>query len=129
MKLRKAFGVAEFIRVRSVLVTRLTVFNARRGSEPARLMMSEWQDAEAGEWLDPQSVNNLTTDDQDMVSRYKLAYQAGKGSKDLVPLLIPADAVPGIRKLVTVAIATKRRGYCHHRCCCLISDCARAFCK
>ena len=94
------FGVAEFRKLRSVLVTRLTVFNARRGSEPARLLLSEWHDAEAGEWLDQQLVDNLSTDDQDMVSRYKLAYQAGKGTKDLVPLLIPADCVPGIRKLV-----------------------------
>jgi len=96
----KMFGVAEFRKLRSVIVTRLTVFNARRGSEPARLLLREWEDAEAGEWLDSQVVTNLSTDDQSIVSRHKLTYQAGKGTKDLVPLLIPDDAVHGIRKLV-----------------------------
>ena len=41
----RKFSVTEFNRLRAVVVTRLTVFNARRGGEPARLKLQKFQDA------------------------------------------------------------------------------------
>ena len=35
----------------------------------------------------------------DMLTRFKLAYQAGKGNKDLVPVIIPEDTFPAMKKL------------------------------
>ena len=38
--------------------------------------------------------------EQALLNKFKLAYQSGKGSRRLVPILIPNDTVDGIRKLV-----------------------------
>ena len=93
-------GIDEFRKLRACIVTRLTVFNSRRGGEPARLELSEWNAADNGEWIDPQLAQTVSPDDQEMLAKYKLAYQSGKGNKDVVPLLIPMDCVVGIRKLM-----------------------------
>jgi len=95
-----ACGMDEFRKLRACLVSRLTVFNSRRGGEPARLELSEWTAADNGEWLDRQLVQTVSPDDQEIISQYKLAYQSGKGNKDVVPVLIPMDCVPALRKLV-----------------------------
>ena len=89
-----------FNRMRVLIVSRLTLFNARRG-EPSRLTLDEWQDAESEAWVDPQMI--LSVEDplaRCMLKTYKLAYQSGKGSKKLVPCLIPKDTVDAIRALV-----------------------------
>ena len=41
-----------FAELRDLTVCRLTLFNARRGGEPARMSINEWQEAEKCEWLD-----------------------------------------------------------------------------
>ncbi|GFR69824.1 histone-lysine N-methyltransferase SETD8-A [Elysia marginata] len=43
----------DFVRLRNLTVCRLTMFNARKGGEPARLTIREWDDAVAGAWVDP----------------------------------------------------------------------------
>jgi len=37
-----------------------------------------------------------------LLGKFKLAYMYGKGTKYLVPVLIPTDLVPAIRKLVEI---------------------------
>lgn len=71
---------------RSLAVTRLTIFNARRGEEPSRLLLKEWQDAKDGKWLG----SGKQLEEEQYLSKYKLAYLHGKG-KRYVPLLIPDD--------------------------------------
>ena len=93
------FTVKEFRHLRAATVTRLTVYNARRGSEPARMELKEWKDADAGEWLDP-LTSNVSVEESEMLSKFKLAYQSGKGNKDVVPTLIPKDCIKAIEKLV-----------------------------
>lgn len=47
----------EFSLLRDLVVCRLTLFNARRGGEPSRLLISEWKDAENRLWMgDVESV-------------------------------------------------------------------------
>ena len=41
----------EYRLLRALTVCRLTLFNGRRGEEPARMLLSEWPDAQSGEWL------------------------------------------------------------------------------
>ena len=41
----------DYVKLRSLVVCRLTLFNGRRGEEPARLLLSEWQDAQNDEWI------------------------------------------------------------------------------
>ena len=90
-----------FIRLRNLVLTRLTLFNARQGGEPARMTLQDWSQAEAGTWIDPQLVQTIKDPlEQALLNKFKLAYQSGKGSRRLVPILIPNDTVDGIRKLV-----------------------------
>ena len=42
--------VRDFVKLRDILVCRLTLFNARRG-EPSRLLLRQWEDAQYNEWL------------------------------------------------------------------------------
>ena len=43
--------VEEYVLLRSLVVCRLTLFNGRRGEEPARMLLREWDDAKNGEWI------------------------------------------------------------------------------
>ena len=67
------------------------VYNARRSGEPARLLLSEWANAKSGAWLDPNAVSKLEELDRQLINRVKVCYQAGKGVKHLVPILVPND--------------------------------------
>lgn len=42
-----------YTELRDIAVSRLTLFSARRGGEPARMSVSEWLDADKSVWLDP----------------------------------------------------------------------------
>ena len=90
-----------FNRMRSLIVCRLTLFNARRGGESSRLTLNEWEYADNEAWVDPQLVENVDDPlEKSMLHTFKLAYQAGKGSNKLVPVLMPTDTIEPIRMLV-----------------------------
>ena len=91
----------DFVKMRNLIVSRLTMFNARRGGEPARLTLQEWEEAANDSWVDPQLVQSVKDPlEKTLFSQFKLAYQAGKGSKKLVPILIPKDTLKPIMKLI-----------------------------
>ncbi|KAK3700099.1 hypothetical protein RRG08_014107 [Elysia crispata] len=91
----------DFVKMRNLIVSRLTMFNARRGGEPARLTLQEWEEAANNSWVDPQLVQTVKDPlEKALFEQFKLAYQAGKGSKKLVPILIPIDTVKPIMKLI-----------------------------
>ena len=93
----------DYCHLRALIVCRLTLFNARRGGEPARLTLREWNDAEQDAWIDQQLVQNVEDPlEKALLGRFKLAYMSGKGTKYLVPVLIPVDLVTAIRKLVAI---------------------------
>ncbi|XP_065641740.1 uncharacterized protein LOC124810140 [Hydra vulgaris] len=69
-----------FVLLRNCPVTRLTIFNGKRGGEPARLLISDWKDADEEAWLDQQRIKTLQSKET------KIAYQIGKGNRD-VPFL------------------------------------------
>lgn len=48
-----------FTELRDLLVCRLTLFNARRGGEPCRLRLREWQDAVQNAWVDESQIEKL----------------------------------------------------------------------
>jgi hypothetical protein len=81
-----------YCQLRDTVVCRLTLFNARRGGEPSRMTLEEWNDALTGVWVDPSKVVNVTDErERKLLGEYKIAYiQASKVSK-LVSLLIPED--------------------------------------
>ena len=51
---------SEFNRLRSLLVCRLTLFNARRGGEPCQMTLNDWHNAEKGAWIDNQMASAIT---------------------------------------------------------------------
>lgn len=76
------------------------MFNARRRGEPAKLTLQEWREAVDGAWVDPTLVQNIQDPlENALFDKFKLAYNAGKGSKKLVPILIPNDTVKPIMTL------------------------------
>lgn len=89
----------EFSTLRDLAVSRLTLFNARRGGEPARLMISSWKAADEGTWIDQRTVARLPAIDQTLFKDMKVAYQSGKGNNHLVPVLIPVDTVAALKLL------------------------------
>ena len=85
---------AEFIELRSLLVCRITLFNSRRGGEPARLLLLEWQDAESNVWISDEMVERVYDPlEKVFLGKYHLAYQRGIGSRKMVPILIPVKSL------------------------------------
>ena len=90
-----------FVRLRNLIVCRDILFNARRSGEPARLTLSEWTDASHGAWIDPELTDKIEDPQQRLLLKdMKLAYQAGKGSRKLVPVLFPKDTLEPVSKLL-----------------------------
>ena len=89
-----------FIKLRKLICTRLTLFNARRGGEPACMLLSDWTDAEKNVWIDPQLVQNVSDPlEKSLLNQFNIFYQSGNGSRRLVPVLIPNDTVEPLRIL------------------------------
>jgi hypothetical protein len=99
----KVWNGHDYIELRDLTVSRLTLFNARRGGEPARMFISEWKDAENSSWLDKRRV--LHNDpDRNFFEDMKVTFQTGKGNNHLVPVLIPQDLVKAMQTLTDTSV-------------------------
>jgi hypothetical protein len=98
------FDVGDYCTLRSLIVCRLTLFKARRGDEPSRMLLREWEDALDGVWLPPDKHIERVHDEAEkyLLNQYRLAYLHGKGAK-FVPVLIPKDLIAPISSSPTVA--------------------------
>ncbi|GFN83940.1 histone-lysine N-methyltransferase setd8-a [Plakobranchus ocellatus] len=77
------------------------MFNGHRGGEPARLTVYEWREAITGTWIDPNLIKRINGPmEKYLIDNLKLAYQAEKGSRKLVPVLFPQDTLEPISKLL-----------------------------
>lgn len=84
----------------TLIVSRFTLFNARRGEEASRMLRTEWEDAERNVWVPQEQVANVEDSaEKFLVVQFQLADLKGKGKK-FVPVLVPKDLVPGIRLLI-----------------------------
>lgn len=83
--------------LRDLVVSRLTLFNARRGGEPSRLTIHQWEEADNEHWI---GERNQTKDpmEEALFGKFKITYQAGKGGK-LVSVLILNDCWKALLKL------------------------------
>lgn len=88
-----------FIKLRNATCARLTLFNARRGGEPARLKIKDLREALNDKWIDQQRIESLDDLDKKLLSEMKIAYHPGKGGK-LVPILFPVDTLNALDKLI-----------------------------
>ena len=82
-----------FVLIRAAAATCLIIFNARRGGEPVRLLISQWEEALKGEWVD----ENDLPDEVD--SSVLVTYQTGKGSNHLVPVMFPPECHKALKYL------------------------------
>ena len=89
-----------FCAVRSALVSRLTLFNARRGEEGSRLLVKQLEDSFAGVWMPKSQLEEVDDEiEKYLIGKFHLAYLTGKGRK-YVPILIPNDVVEPLKQLV-----------------------------
>ena len=88
------FNATSYVLVRSAVATSLIIFNARRGGEPVRLRLKQWEEALKGEWMDkvvePEDVHNDTM---------LVTYQTGKGANHLVPVMFPPETIFAMKYL------------------------------
>ena len=98
---RQTITPKKFTLLRDLAVCRLTLFNFRRGGEPARLKMSDWFDARNELWIDQSRIVKMKPVEQEMFSDLKIMYQTGKGNDHLVPVLVPTDVTPALSILTT----------------------------
>lgn len=83
--------------LRTLIVGRLTLYNARRGEEPSRMLLKEWEDALADTWLPSESIEAIEdAAEKYLVGQFKLVYLKGKGKK-CVPVLVPNDLIDGMK--------------------------------
>ena len=61
-----------FVNIRSATACSLIIFSARRGGEPLRLQLYQWEEAVNGEWIE----KNDLPDDFDL-SNMLITYQTG----------------------------------------------------
>jgi len=94
------FTIKHYSWLRSLVVARLTLYNARRGEEGCRILVEEFNDAINDVWTPANSVESIEDPaEKFLVGQYKLAYMAGKGKK-YVPVLIPIDLLEAINILL-----------------------------
>ena len=94
------YNIKDYVWLRSLVVARLTLYNARRGEEAARMLQSEWEDASKGIWVPEEQVMKITDPaEQFLLGQYRLAYLKGKGRK-YVPVLVPVDLIDPIDILI-----------------------------
>ncbi len=96
-----AWDATDFTRLRDLVCGRLTLFNARRGGEPARMSIENWEAAERGVWLDNERAAKMPPEDQKLFGEMKIAYQSGKGVNHLVSILFRKIQFTGCVYLVT----------------------------
>ena len=85
---------SSFVNIRSAVLTCLIIFNARRGGEPSRLVIQQWEEALRGEWIDSCDL----PDDFESGSTL-ITFQTGKGNHHLVPVIFPAETLNAVKYL------------------------------
>ena len=92
----------EFVKIRSAVATYLIIFCARRGGEPVRLQLYQWDEAVKGEW----TANKDIPEDFDKESML-ITFQTGKGSDHLVPVIFPDDCIEAMKYLTNKSIRSE----------------------
>ena len=87
---KAAMSRADYVHLRKVVLTRLTLLNARRGSEPARLLIKDFEDRNS--WIEEGTATNLS-------NNYTIMFVMGKGA-GLVPVVVPKDCERALELLV-----------------------------
>ena len=74
----KSFEIMEpsdYVKLRNTTCARLTLFNARRGGEAARMLLTEFNEANRNEWINEEEGDELS---KHLVNELKIAYLMGE---------------------------------------------------
>jgi hypothetical protein len=86
--------------LRSVVVSLLTLWNARRGDEGSRILITEWQDALNERWILHDQVEVIQDEaEKHLFGKFKLVYMHGKRRK-FVPVLVPNCIIEAVNLLI-----------------------------
>ena len=88
-----------FSHMRSLLITHITFYNARRGGEAARLTLAEWDRADTHAWIDSQRLHGLDDIGRQLCQTQLVTFLSGKGNH-FVPVIFPDNAPAYVRLLV-----------------------------
>ena len=80
------FGQTEYVELRNLVCSRLTLFNTRRGGGPCRMLFTQWINRKY--WLADASIQRLTP--TKLFSEMELLHGTGKGNH-LVSCMVPRD--------------------------------------
>ena len=94
---------SEFIQLRNLADSQLTLFNAWCDGEPAHLTMANRHNARQDAWVSWEIIINRSDEDHRLFDNMKVMYQTGKGNH-LVPFLVPADTAPALDKMCDLQI-------------------------
>ncbi len=90
-----------FVKLRNAVVTRLTLFNGKRGGEPARLTLEQYEEMAKDKWI--QKDDPRYRDDeyvQFLTQNMKATFQMVKG-QNFVPVYFPKDTFEACRQLAS----------------------------
>ena len=94
------FDMSKYVMLRNLVVSRLTMHNARRGEEGTQLRLKDWADAKNKVWMSDRCIETVTDPGEHfLINQFLLAYICGKGRK-FVPVLVPNDCSQAIDILV-----------------------------
>ena len=75
----RLWDIRAFTELRDLVVSLLTLFNARRGWEPAGLFIRKWHDAANNSWLSHSRLDNMADNpDRELFHERKLHFKEGK---------------------------------------------------
>lgn len=97
--MRNPNKTATFITLRNTICARLTLFNGRRGGEPARLTIKDLKNGLHDKWIDHQRVDWLDDVEKKLLDQMKITHFPGKNNK-LVPLFFPRDTIEPLWQLI-----------------------------
>lgn len=84
----------EYVALRRLSLARLTLLISRRGGEPARLQLLDWEERDS--WISKKST--LAHGHKELVKKYVITYVMGKGTS-LVPVICPKSCVTALEIL------------------------------
>ena len=90
----------DYVHVRKVILARVTMLNARRGSEVCRLQMKDYE--ERNTWIE-KKIGHLSDEEQQLLQKYSVCYVMGKGNS-LVPVLLAKSDEVALDLLVDIDI-------------------------
>ena len=92
---------SDFVQLRKVVLARITLLNARRGSEAARLLVMDW--VQCHEWVEGAK---LTASHEALLQRYSVVSVMGKGDA-LLPVFFPANCTAALNMLADSNVREK----------------------